>query len=85
MVVYEVCFNEAEGRWVLLRSGIPFSVHETLEDANVAAREHAATESDAEHRNCRVIWNRQDGSRGGEWEYGEAIAELAPHVRETDL
>ena len=69
MVVYEIHYEPLETKWLVTRASTPFSVHETLEDARAAAEEHARSESAAEARTCKVVWNREDGQVGGTREF----------------
>ena len=71
MVLYEVRFEPLENKWLVLRANVPFSVHESREDACAAAEEHARNESASEQRSCRVVWQGEDG-KSGERRFGRA-------------
>ena len=66
MVVYEVRFEPLERKWVVIRAGTLFSVHESRDGACAAAEEHAASESASESRSCRVVWPADQDGKGGE-------------------
>lgn len=66
MVLYEVRYEPLESKWVVMRAGTLFSVHETLDGARAAAQEHAASESANERRSCRVVWPAEGANKGGE-------------------
>lgn len=66
MVLYEVRYEPLESKWVVVRAGTLFSVHEMREGACAAAEEHAASESANERRSCRVVWPVDGTNKGGE-------------------
>ena len=69
MVVYEIHYEPLETKWLVTRAATPFSVHETFEDARAAAEEHARSESAAESRCCKVVWQGEGGQPGGTREF----------------
>lgn len=69
MVVYEIRYEPLETKWLVTRASTPFSVHETFEDARAAAEEHARSESAAEARACKVVWEGEGGQPGGSREF----------------